>query len=140
MSEDETIKAWASTQRFMVVEDDTSSRMLVDGLLRSLGAAQVETAGNGSEALEKIKSKGAPDVMFCDWNMPAMDGITLLSEVKRLYPSTRFVMLTANKEPDQVKSAAQHKVDGYIVKPFSRQTLVTALERLQGKAAAKAGG
>lgn len=131
MSEEEAFEQWLAKRRFMVVEDDTSSRLLVSGLLRSIGAGHVDIAVHGQEALDKMKSKGYPDVMFCDWNMPTMDGLTLLSLVKGLFPDIKFIMVTANKEPEQVRSAAHLKVDGYIVKPFSRQTLIDSLERLR---------
>lgn len=132
MSEAEVLD-WVSGKKIVVVEDDATSRMLLDGLIRSLGATKVHTAVDGEDAMRQIEAKGVPDIIFCDWMMPHMDGITLLSVVKELHPSVLFVMVTSKGEADDVRSAAQLKVDGYILKPYTRQTLMASIERLRGK-------
>jgi two-component system chemotaxis response regulator CheY len=130
--EDEAFTAWITGKSFMVVEDMTSSRMLVAGLLRSLGARSVQAATDGKDALTKLgHSEHAPDVIVCDWVMPGMDGLALLDETKTRFPSAKFVMLTAKTEPGDIELARSHGVDGYIAKPFSREGLVMALKRLQ---------
>lgn len=124
---------WVADKSIIVVEDEGSSRMVLAGLLRSVGATKVRTATNGEDALRQIETKGVPDIIFCDWMMPQMDGLTLLSVVKPLHPSVRFVMVTSKKEPEDVRSAAALKVDGYIVKPYARATLLESLTRLRAK-------
>lgn len=131
MSDDNDLGGWIAGKSFMVVEDVDTSRMLVSGLLRGLGAVSVTTAVNGDDAVEKMERKGAPDIMFCDWMMPGMDGLSLLSVVKQLYPDLRFVMLTSLTDADHVREAAYLKVDGYIAKPFTRKALVDTLTRLR---------
>lgn len=131
MTDDTALAPWLAGKKFLVVEDVDTSRMLVSGLLRSLGATEVVTAINGDDALEKIERKGRPDVILCDWVMPGMDGLSLLSVVKPLYPEVKFVMLTAQTEAEHVRQAAYLKVDGYVAKPFSRKTLVDALAKLR---------
>lgn len=131
MSNDSEFGGWIAGKSFMVVEDVDTSRILVSGLLRGLGATSVTTAVDGNDALEKMEKKGAPDIIFCDWVMPGMDGLSLLSVVKPLYPGIRVIMLTAQTEPEHVREAAYLKVDGYIAKPFTRKTLVEALARLR---------
>jgi two-component system chemotaxis response regulator CheY len=132
MSEAEVLE-WVSGKKIVVVEDDATSRMLLDGLIRSLGATSVHTAVDGEDAMRLIETKGVPDIIFCDWMMPHMDGLTLLSVVKELHPSVLFVMVTSKREADDVRSAAQLKVDGYILKPYTRQTLIASVERLRAK-------
>jgi len=105
MSEQELLD-WAVGKSMMVVEDESSSRMVLAGLLRSLGASKVRTATNGEDALRQIEAKGVPDIIFCDWMMPEMDGLTFLSVIKPLHPTVRVVMVTSKKEPDDVRSAA----------------------------------
>lgn len=131
VSVDKELGDWIAGKKFMVVEDVDTSRMLVSGLLRSLGASGVVTAVNGDDALEKIEKKGPPDIIFCDWVMPGMDGLSLLAVLKPLYPDTRFVMLTAQTDAEHVRQAAYLKVDGYVAKPFSRATLIAALGKLK---------
>ncbi|MBV5324604.1 MAG: response regulator transcription factor, partial [Rhodospirillaceae bacterium] len=72
----------------------------------------------------------APDIIICDWVMPGMDGITLLEASKVRFPTTKFVMLTAKTEAADMELAKSKGVDGYIAKPFSRESLVAALKRL----------
>ncbi|MGE5504065.1 MAG: response regulator [Actinomycetota bacterium] len=131
MERDKTLASWTSTKSFLVVEDVDSSRMLISGLLRGVGATQVITAIDGEDAVAKIEARGTPDIIFADWNMPKMDGITLLSVVKQLYPAARFVMITANAEAEHVRTAGALRADGYIVKPFTRDVLIRTLEKLK---------
>ncbi|CAA7621300.1 CheY-like receiver [Magnetospirillum sp. LM-5] len=134
MSENELLE-WVADKSIIVVEDESSSRMVLAGLLRSIGATKVRVATNGEDALRQIETKGVPDIIFCDWMMPEMDGLTLLSVVKPLHPGVRFVMVTSKKEPDDVRTAAALKVDGYVVKPYARATLMDSLARLRAKEA-----
>ncbi len=131
MGDGNGLGAWVAGKRFLVVEDVDTSRMLVSGLLRGLGATQVVTAINGEDALDKIDKRGVPDIILCDWVMPGMDGLALLGVVKQRHVGVRFVMLTAVTDPDHVRRAAHLKVDGYVAKPFSRQTLLDTLTKLR---------
>lgn len=131
MTVDKALGEWIAGKKFMVVEDVDTSRMLVSGLLRGMGAVSVVTAVNGEDALDKIEKKGVPNIIVCDWVMPGMDGLSLLSVVKPLHPGIRFVMLTAQTDAEHVRQAAYLKVDGYIAKPFSRATLHAALNNLR---------
>ena len=131
MTDDQELGEWIAGKTFMVVEDVDTSRMLVSGLLRSAGATSVVTAVNGEDALEKIEKKGVPDIILCDWVMPGMDGLSLLSVIKPLHPATRFVMLTSQTDAEHVRQAAYLKVDGYVAKPFSRATLIGTLTKLK---------
>lgn len=129
--EDEAFNGWISDKTFMVVEDMTSSRLLVAGLLRSLGAKKVLAAVDGNDAMAKLNAADhVTDIIICDWIMPGMDGLGLLDAAKTKFPGAKFVMLTAKTEPENVKTARDHGVDGYIGKPFSRESLVSALKRL----------
>ena len=122
---------WMSGKTFMVVEDVTSSRLLEAGLLRSLGASKVMVATDGNDALGKLQlAETAPDIIICDWIMPGMDGITLLEAAKIRFPFTKFVMLTSKTEAADMELATSKGVDGYIAKPFSRESLIAALKRL----------
>lgn len=131
MNDENPLGDWIAGKKFLVVEDVDTSRMLVSGLLRGIGATVVHTAVNGDDALEKIEKKGVPDIIFCDWVMPGMDGLSLLSVIKPLHPTVKFIMLTAQVDADHVRQAAYLKVDGYVAKPFSRKTLVDALTKLK---------
>jgi two-component system, chemotaxis family, chemotaxis protein CheY len=117
----------------MVVEDTGSSRILVSGLLRGLGVGRVVTAADGREALDKMTALSLrPDLVLCDWVMPNMDGLELLTRLKAQDPGIKFVMMTVKTEPEAVISAKQHGVDGYIAKPFTRESIINALRKALG--------
>ncbi|MDO8608712.1 MAG: response regulator [Phaeospirillum sp.] len=129
--QDDAFNLWISGKTFMVIEDVTSSRMLEAGLLRSLGAHKVLIATDGNDAVTKLSAvEHAPDIIICDWIMPGMDGIGVLEMAKARYPTIKFVMLTAKSDAADMELAKSKGVDDYIVKPFSRDTLMAALKRL----------
>lgn len=117
----------------LVVEDTSSSRMLVAGLLRGMGAGRVVAALDGSDAVAKMTAQGlVPDVVLCDWVMPNMDGLALLTRLKAEHPSVKFIMMTVKTEAEAVILARQHGVDGYVAKPFSRDSIMAALGKVLG--------
>lgn len=129
---DDNFTAWMSEKTFLVVEDMSSSRMLEASLLRGLGAKKVIAAVDGEDALVKIGNDSTqPDIIICDWIMPGIDGIGVLDAAKQRLPGVKVIMVTAKTELDDVKVAHTHGADGYVAKPFTRDTLVAALKKLQ---------
>ncbi|MBR9973370.1 response regulator [Magnetospirillum sulfuroxidans] len=122
-----------TNKSLLVVEDTSSSRMLVAGLLRGLGATRVVAAVDGVDALAKIQAQHlVPDVVLCDWVMPNMDGLELLTRLKADYPAVKFIMMTVKTEAEAVILARKHGVDGYVAKPFSRESITAALAKVLG--------
>lgn len=131
---EQRVGAALADKTLLVVEDTSSSRLLVAGLLRGLGAAKVVAAIDGQDALTKLNP--VPDVVLCDWVMPKMDGLELLTRLKADHPAVKFIMMTVKTEAEAVIQARQHGVDGYVAKPFTRESLLTALAKVLGVAAA----
>lgn len=130
---DDAFTAWMSDKTFMVVEDMSSSRMLEASLLRGLGAKKVIAAIDGNDALAKLDSGGAaPDIIITDWVMPGLDGLGVLEQAKRRLPGVKVIMVSGKTDLDDVKVAHGKGADGYVAKPFTRDTLVAALKRIQG--------
>ncbi len=130
--EDPGFTAWMNGKTFMVVEDMTSARMLESSLLRGLGARKVVPATDGADALAKLTAaEHVPDIIISDWTMPEVDGLALLETAKAKFPQVQFIMLTARTDLDDVRLARTKGVDGYVAKPFTRETLVAALKKLQ---------
>lgn len=130
--EDADLTAWMGGKVFMVVEDMTSARMLEASLLRGLGAKKVVPATDGADALTKLEhADHVPDIIISDWIMPEVDGLALLEAAKAKYPQVQFIMLTSKTDLDDVRMARAKGVDGYIAKPFTRETLVAALKKLK---------
>jgi two-component system chemotaxis response regulator CheY len=113
-----------SALKFLVVDDFSTMRRIVRNLLKELGFLNVEEAEDGAIALARIKAGGI-DFIVSDWNMPNMDGLTLLQSV-RADPAIKhlpLLMITAEAKKENIIAAAQAGASGYIVKPFTAATL-----------------
>jgi two-component system chemotaxis response regulator CheY len=110
--------------KILLVDDQPLIRKIVRDILAQLGYMNVEEAENGQDALEKLKAKKF-DLIFLDWNMPVMQGIDVLRELRKtpVYKDTPVIMLTAEAEKEKVLTAIQEGVTNYIVKPFKPATL-----------------
>ena len=117
--------------RFLVVDDFSTMRRIVRNLLKELGFSNVDEAEDGAVALQKLNS--APfDFVVTDWNMPNMDGLALLQAIRRS-PQLKHLpvlMVTAEAKREQIIEAAQSGVNGYIIKPFTAQTLEEKLGKI----------
>jgi two-component system, chemotaxis family, chemotaxis protein CheY len=129
----------SSQLRFLVVDDFSTMRRIVKNLLQELGYANVQEADDGSTALPMLKT-GNFDFVITDWNMPQLPGLELLKAV-RADPSLTHLpvlMVTAEAKREQIVEAAQAGVSGYVIKPFTAQTLGEKLAKiLQARAAAR---
>jgi two-component system chemotaxis response regulator CheY len=117
--------------KFLVVDDFSTMRRIVKNLLKELGFNNVEEAEDGAEALAKLRA-GDFDFVISDWNMPNMDGLALLKEVRadsRL-KDLPVLMVTAEATKDNIITAAQAGASGYVVKPFTAATLGEKLEKI----------
>ena len=117
--------------RFLVVDDFSTMRRIVRNLLKELGFANVDEAEDGAVALQKLKS--SPYVfVVTDWNMPNMDGLTLLQSIRRT-PELKHLpvlMITAEAKKENIIAAAQAGASGYVVKPFTAATLAEKLDKI----------
>ncbi len=117
--------------KFLVVDDFSTMRRIVRNLLKELGFTNVEEAEDGAVALQKLKGGGF-DFVVSDWNMPNMDGLTLLQSV-RADPALKhlpLLMITAEAKKENIIAAAQAGASGYIVKPFTAATLNEKLVKI----------
>jgi len=117
--------------RFLVVDDFSTMRRIVRNLLKELGFANVDEAEDGAVALQKLKSSPF-DFVVTDWNMPNMDGLTLLQNIRRT-PELKHLpvlMITAEAKKENIIAAAQAGASGYVVKPFTAATLAEKLEKI----------
>ena len=120
-----------STLKFLVVDDFSTMRRIVRNLLKELGFTNVDEAEDGVVALQKLKGGGF-DFVVSDWNMPNMDGLTLLQTV-RADPALKHLpvlMITAEAKKENIIAAAQAGASGYIVKPFTAATLSEKMEKI----------
>jgi two-component system, chemotaxis family, chemotaxis protein CheY len=117
--------------RILVVDDSKAMRNLVKTVLRKAGFHNLAEAEDGEEAWSLL-TKQEFDLLMSDWNMPHMDGISLLRKVReseelKVLP---FLMVTAEGFKENVIEAVEAGVNGYIVKPFSPQAIEAKIEKI----------
>jgi len=117
--------------KILIVDDFSTMRRIIKNLLRELGFSNTAEADDGSTALPMLKGGGF-DFLITDWNMPNMEGIALLRVVRAdpMLKSLPVLMVTAEAKRDQIVEAAQAGVNGYIVKPFTAETLKEKIDKI----------
>jgi two-component system chemotaxis response regulator CheY len=117
--------------KFLVVDDFSTMRRIVRNLLKELGFTNVDEAEDGAAALVKLR-EGNFEFVVSDWNMPNMDGLTLLQNVRAdaKLKTLPFLMVTAEAKKENIIAAAQAGASGYVVKPFTAATLQEKLEKI----------
>lgn len=113
--------------RIILVDDHS---ILLDGLKNLLQEVSdyevVACFSNGNYAISHLKTNKV-EVMIADYSMPDMDGILLVKEAKCANPDLKIIVLTMHDEPHKVQEMMALGVDGYILKKYAQQELLTAL-------------
>jgi two-component system, chemotaxis family, chemotaxis protein CheY len=117
--------------RALVIDDSRMIRRILSHTLTQLGF-EVAEAGDGREGLERLTEQGRPDLVMVDWNMPQMDGLAFLREVRSqpVHGNLCLVMLTTDDDPVQRAEARQAGANDYLLKPVSLGDLQQSLRRL----------
>lgn len=117
--------------KILIVDDFSTMRRIIKNLLRDLGFNNTSEADDGITALPMLQ-KGNFDFLVTDWNMPGMQGIDLLKEVRKddRLKSLPVLMVTAEAKREQIVEAAQAGVNGYVVKPFTAATLKEKIDKI----------
>jgi two-component system chemotaxis response regulator CheY len=116
----------------LAVEDQTPALKVLQMSLKELGINQIFTAEDGYEALQFLGSCGdLVNIVICDWNMPKMTGIELLTQIRSVDPLVPFLMITGRADHESVMEAKVNGVSGFIAKPYSVDELEKKLRYLQ---------
>ena len=117
--------------KILIVDDFSTMRRIIKNLLRDLGFNNTQEADDGNTGLPMLQS-GNFDFLVTDWNMPGMTGIDLLRAVRadEKLKTLPVLMVTAEAKKEQIVMAAQEGVNGYIVKPFTAQTLKEKIDKI----------
>ncbi|WP_432510825.1 MULTISPECIES: response regulator [Kineococcus] len=117
--------------RALVVDDSRAMRKIIAGALRKLGYETVEAA-DGAEALKVLEAGPLPDLATVDWNMPVMDGLTFVTQVRanRDYRALTLMMVTTEAEHGQIVRALAAGAHEYLIKPFTVESLEEKLSLL----------
>ncbi|WP_354687656.1 chemotaxis response regulator CheY [Cupriavidus necator] len=110
--------------KILVVDDFPTMRRIIRNLLKELGFVNVEEAEDGAAGLEKARD-GSFQFVISDWNMPNMDGLSMLQAIRAdaNIGKTPVLMVTAEAKKENIIAAAQAGANGYVVKPFTAATL-----------------
>jgi two-component system chemotaxis response regulator CheY len=121
----------ANDLRFLIVDDFSTMRRIVRGLLKEIGYVDADEAEDGAAALNKLRN-GRFDFVVSDINMPNMNGFQLLKEIKTddKLKHIPVLMVTAEARKEDIVLAAQSGAAGYIVKPFTKATLEDKLTNI----------
>ncbi len=118
--------------KILIVDDSMSMRRLVQGTLVEAGHEVVE-ADDGASALTIANESGSRfDVVVTDVNMPNMDGITLLGELRKLasFKFTPILVLTTEMDPNKKNEAKKKGATGWLVKPFNPTQLLATIKKV----------
>ncbi|SMF57882.1 response regulator [Pseudobacteriovorax antillogorgiicola] len=115
--------------KVLIVDDSKTARKEVVRVVHNHGILTIE-AQNGKEALAKLEEKEDIKLVFCDVNMPEMNGIEFLEAVKKQdkFQNLPVVMLTSEATQDVMKRAKELGVTGWIIKPADPKTVNTLLD------------
>jgi two-component system chemotaxis response regulator CheY len=115
-------------KRILVVDDMGSIRQVIVALLKSTGYEAVE-ASSGAMALQLMQQTKF-DLVLSDWNMPGMTGSELVTAIRQKDSAIPVVMVTAEADRQRVLELQALGVNGYLLKPFKQQALLTVMEKI----------
>jgi DNA-binding NarL/FixJ family response regulator len=121
-------------KRIVIAEDHTILRQGLKALLKSND--NLEVVGEAEDGLEAIRcvEKKTPDLLLLDLNMPRMDGISVINEVKKRHPETKIIVLTMHMQEEYILEAFKSGAQGYCLKASSHEELLMAINAvLSGK-------
>jgi two-component system chemotaxis response regulator CheY len=125
------LEGFVPLRKVLIVDDSVSMRQMVSFTLRQ-GGFEVIEAGHGQEALEKLASAASVDLIITDLNMPVMDGITFIQNVRKQPALMRkpILMLTTEGLASKKEQGKAAGATGWIVKPFDPEKLLTTIAKV----------
>ena len=111
-------------KRILIAEDESVSRSLLEAILKKWGYDVVATS-SGQEAWEAMQAENPPPLAILDWKMPGMDGVEICRKVREstTLASTYIILLTGQRQKDDVVVGLESGANDYIRKPFDREEL-----------------
>ncbi len=113
----------------LLVDDSATDRRLFEGLLNKCLHFSVETAEDGSHALKKMHAK-VPDIVVTDMQMPNMDGLQLVEQIRSLYPLVPVILITSEGSEELASRALQRGAAGYVPKSRCEDLLRDTIENV----------
>ena len=119
------------TKTALVVDDSPTMRQMVAFTLTNAGFKVVE-AEHGKDAIAKISGGQKMDIVVTDLNMPEMDGISLIKELRKMaaFKFTPILMLTTESSADKKQAGKDAGATGWIVKPFNPELILKVIAKV----------
>ncbi len=116
--------------KILAVDDSPTMRRIIVNTLKRAGYCNITEASDGREALARLKVEEF-DFVITDWNMPEMDGLKFVSELRseEKYRALPVVMVTSRSVKEDILLAKEAGVNGYVVKPFAPEVLIEKVEQ-----------
>jgi len=115
--------------RFALVDDATFIREILKNIGESLGGTCVGEAENGHEAVKLVKAT-LPDLLFLDLVMPQRNGLEVIDEIKEIWPEIKIVVCSTLDQQELINQLEQKGVRHYLTKPFSKEEVESAIQKL----------
>ncbi|MCP4712871.1 MAG: response regulator [Planctomycetes bacterium] len=121
--------------KILLVDDSRTMRNIWKKVVGTLDGAEICEAGDGQEGLTAVKEQGPFNLILLDWNMPNMDGFTMLTKVREIDKNVVVIMVTTEAEKPRIIEAIKAGANNYVVKPFTPDTLLGKIDETMKKAA-----
>ena len=120
-----------TNMKILVVDDFPTMRRIIRNVLNEIGFHNIDEADDGNTALPMLQG-GGYEFVITDWNMPIMQGLDLLKAIRTdaRIASLPVLLVTAEAKREQIVLAAEAGVNGYIVKPFTAETLSGKIQKI----------
>ena len=109
----------------LIIDDSRAMRRILTKIVAPLGFEVLE-AENGQEGFDRLQEAGDVEIVLVDWNMPVMNGLDFVKQVRELpeYETQKIMMVTTETEPSQMVRALMAGVDEFAMKPFTPEILI----------------
>lgn len=115
----------------VVVDDSLLARQALKQILLSVEFNVIDEIDNGGLAVEKLSTPNfQPEFLFIDYEMPILSGIEVLKQVRPLLANTKIIMVTTHSDKGKVDELIKLGINGYIKKPYDRDTIIQMLQKL----------
>jgi len=124
--------------KILLVDDSRTMRNIQKKILEPMGVTEFAEAGDGLEALTCLATGTVFDLGLVDWNMPNMDGFTLVKKIRETNKTLPLIMVTTEAEKTRVIEAIKAGVNNYVIKPFTPEGLTEKVQQTLAKLKAAA--
>jgi len=117
-------------KKILIAEDSKVMRHIIAKILKSEGAI-IKEANDGEEAVKFHKTFN-PDLTLMDINMPKLNGLEAIAQIKKINPDSKFIILSSSSRKDEIVTAKSLKISGYLVKPVEPDKLIERVSAVLG--------